>query len=315
MKTISILALVIIAAAVGYAGAQWQNNRAAEVGRPGGTVDLSAPTPRLYGKPNLSGLWQAERTPTSEFVRVLGPGLPEIQPDLNEVTKHVINLFWDVKPEDLPLKPEAAALTEERQKSGRDFQSAYCLPSSLPAATLVLNVKMVQAPGEIVVLHGNGDPARQIYIDGRKLPENPEPSWMGTSAGHWEDDVLVVETTGFNERAWLDGFGHPRSETMRVTERFRRRDFGHMDIEVTLSDPAAYARPWTVPLKAELTPDTELLESVCNEGPSQREHWIGKASDDLKSSVQVAPALLAKYAGTYQELDNWGPGPQLSSSW
>src|SRR6185295_15032075 len=95
----------------------------------------------------------------------------------------------------------------------------------------------------------------------------------------------------------------------RTTEHYRRTDFGHMDIQVTLSDPGAYTKPWTVPLRAELTPDTELLETVCNESPSQREHWIGKASDDLKSQVHVAPDVLAKYVGTYQELDNWGPGP------
>ena len=248
------------------------SNRAAEIGRPGATVDLSAPAPRLYGKPNLSGLWQAERTPTSEFVRVLGPGLPAIQPDLNDVTKHVLNVFWDEKPTELPLKPETVALTEQRQKSGRDFQSAYCLPSSLPAATLILNIKMIQAPDQIVVLHGNGDPARQIYIDGRTLPEHPEPSWMGTSAGHWQDDTLVVETIGFNERAWLDGFGHPRSETMRVTERYRRRDVGHMDLEMTFDDPTYYTRTFGFKTTLTLLPDSHMLEYVCTENQKFRDY-------------------------------------------
>ena len=272
MKVSSIVAL-LAAAALGYAGAQWQNGRTQATSRtPDAKPDLSAPAPRLNGKPDLSGLWQAERTPVSEFVRVLGPGLPEIQPDLNEVTKHVLNVFWDGNPSELPLRPEAAALTEQRQKSGKDFQSAYCLPSSLPASTLILNFKMVQAPGEIVVLHGNGDPARQIYIDGRNLPANPEPSWMGTSAGHWQDDTLVVETTGFQERAWLDGFGHPRSEAMRVTERFHRRDFGHVDLEMTFDDAKYYTRPFGFKTTLTLIPDGDVLEYVCTENQKFRDY-------------------------------------------
>ena len=269
----SSIVAVLVAAALGYGGAQWLNNREPQIRRgPDGKLDLSAPAPRLNGKPNLSGLWQAERTPTSEIVRVLGPGLPAIQPDLNDVTKHVINVFWDEKPTELPLRPEAVALTEQREKSGRDFQTAYCLPSSLPAATLILNVKMIQTRDEIVVLPGDGDPARQIYIDGRKLPEHPEPSWMGTSAGHWQDDTLVVETTGFHERAWLDGFGHPRSETMRITERYRRRDFGHMDLEMTFDDPKYYTRPFGFKTTMTLLPDNHMLEYVCTENQKFRDY-------------------------------------------
>ena len=272
MKVSSIVA-VLVAAALGYGGAQWLNQREPQITRgPDGKLDLSAPAPRLNGKPDLSGLWEAERTPTSEFVRVMGPGLPAIQPDLNDVTKHFINVFWDEKPTELPLKPETVALTEQRQKSGRDFPTAYCMPSSLPAALLILNFKMVQAPDEIVVLHGNGDPARQIYIDGRSLPANPEPSWMGTSAGHWEDDTLVVETTGFNERAWLDGFGHPRSETMRLTERYRRRDVGHMDLELTFDDPKYYTRPFGFKTTLTLLPDGHMLEYVCTENQKFRDY-------------------------------------------
>ena len=271
MKSIAIVAVVVVAAALGYGAAQWQNNREEPVGRPpDGKLDLSAPAPRLRGKPDLSGLWQAERTPTSEFVRVLGPGLPEIQPDLNDVTKHVLNVFWDEKPTELPLRPEAAALSAEHLKNGRDFQTAYCLPSSLPAAMLILNVKMVQGSDQIVVLPGDGDPARQIYIDGRKLPADPEPSWMGTSAGHWEDDTLVVETTGFNDRALLDGFGHPRSRTMRITERYLRRDVGHMDVEMTFDDPTYYTRPFGFKTTMTLLPDGHMLEYVCTENQKLR---------------------------------------------
>jgi hypothetical protein len=257
---------VLITAAVACANAQWLSHRDPRTPRtPDGQPNLSAPAPRLNGKPDLSGLWQAERTPASEFVRVVGPGLLQIQPDYNDITNHVINVLWDMNPAEWPLRPEAAALTEQRQKSGRDFQAAYCLPTSLPAAMLVLNFKMIQAPGEIVVLAGNGDPARQIYTDGRSLPKDPIPSWMGTSAGRWEGDTLVVETTGIQERAWLDAFGHPRSEAMRITERYRRRDFGHMDLEMTFDDPKYYTRPFGFKTTASLLPDSDVLEYVCTE--------------------------------------------------
>ena len=263
MKMISIVA-ALVAATVSYtllnSGGDGEFKRG-----PDGKLDLAAPPPRLNGKPNLSGLWQSERTPTSEFAKVLGPGFTEVQTDYNDVTKHMVNVFWDMKPDEMPIRPEAAALTAQRQKSGRGFPTSYCLPGGLPAALLILNVKMIHAPDEIVVLHGNGDPARQIYIDGRTLPEHPEPSWMGTSAGHWEDDTLVVETTGFQERAWLDAMGHPRSEAMRITERYRRRDVGHMDLEMTFDDSKYYTKPFGFKTTMNLQPDSHMLEYVCTE--------------------------------------------------
>jgi hypothetical protein len=272
MRLASILG-VAGAAVLGFAAARWLNPGPTDIrSTPAGQVDMSAAAPRLNGRPDLSGLWEAERTPTTEFVRVLGPGLPEIQPDLNEVTKHTINVFWDVKPEDVPLRPQAAAITEARQKSGKDFQSAYCLPSGVPASTLTTQVKMVQGPREIAVLSGGGDPPREIYIDGRTLPQPPEPSWMGTSAGHWQEDTLVVETTSFKEAAWLDLFGHPRSEAMRITERFRRRDFGHMDLEMTFDDPKYYTRPFGFKTTMTLLPDDRMYEFVCTENQKFRDH-------------------------------------------
>jgi len=265
VRTRSIVAVLVIVA-LGWVEAQSLNYRDPRTPRSAdGSANLSAPAPRLNGKPDLSGVWQAERTPVSEFVRVLGPGLPVVQPDLNDVTKHVINVLWDVPPGEQPLRPEAAALTAERQKSGRDFQTAYCQPSSLPAAMLVLDFKMIQAAGEIVVLAGNGDPARQIYIDGRTLPKDPEPSWMGSSVGRWQGEMLVVETTGFKESAWLDAFGHPRSEAMLITERYRRRDFGHMDMEMTFDDPKYYTRPFGFKTTLTPIPDSDVLEYVCTE--------------------------------------------------
>jgi hypothetical protein len=272
MKT-ALTVAVVLTLALASADAQWLNYRDPRIPRAAdGRPNLSAPARRTNGKPDLSGLWQAERTPLSELVRVLGPGLPQIQPDFNDITKHVMNVFWDVKRGEEPLRPEGAAITEQRQKSGRDFQSAYCLPGSLPAAMFIINFKMIQAPGEIVVISGNGDPARQIYTDGRRLPKDPLPSWMGSSVGHWEGDTLVVETTGFNERAWLDGSGHPRSEAMRITERYRRRDFGHMELELTFDDAKYYTRPFGFKTALTLVPDDDVLEYVCTENEKDSSH-------------------------------------------
>src|SRR5439155_537312 len=129
------------------------------------------------------------------------------------------------------------------------------------------------------------------------LETDPFPSWMGHSVGRWEGDTLVVDSNGFNDRSWLDHDGHPHSEALRITERYRRVDFGHMNIEVTLNDPQVYAHPWTVSLRAELTPDGDLLESVCNESHTSLEHWVGKLSDEKSVEVKVSSEILAKYVG------------------
>jgi hypothetical protein len=168
--------------------------------------------------------------------------------------------------------------------------------------------KIIQTPGLMLMLDDNLI-YRQIFMDGRALETDPNPSWMGYSVGHWDGGTLVVDSNGFNDRTWLDRDGHPHTEALRMTERFRRRDFGHMDIEVTLRDAAVYARPWTVALHADLIPDTEMMEAVCNESTAGRQHWVGKASDEKKNEAKVAPETLAKYAGTYEELDLWGQGP------
>jgi hypothetical protein len=158
----------------------------------------------------------------------------------------------------------------------------------------------VQTPALILIL--NPDLTyRQIFLDGRPLEAVPSPNWMGYSVGHWDGDTLVVESVGFNDRTWLDHDGHPHTEGLRMTERYRRRNFGNLDVEVTFSDPAAYTRPWTVAVRAELAADTEMIEWVCNESSHGLEHWVGKASDETKNEVPVAPAILEKYVGTYEE--------------
>lgn len=164
-----------------------------------GKANLTAPAPRLNGKPNLSGVWHAERTPLSEMKRVLGDGAANVQVDLNDVTKYMINVFWDVKPGEEPLRPDAAAVM--KQRVGVDFVTARCLPGGVPAGFLVEPFKIIQTPRQIAVISGIGDPTRQIYIDSRSLPQDPQPTWMGYSVAKWQGDTLAVETVGITEIA------------------------------------------------------------------------------------------------------------------
>jgi hypothetical protein len=149
---------------------------------------------------------------------------------------------------------------------------------------------------------------RQIFLDGRELPKDPNPAWMGYSVGRWEGDTLVVESAGYNDRTWLDPGGHPHTESLRITERFHRDDFGHLTIDVTYSDPGAYEKPWTARTEMGYLADTELLEYVCAENEKDRIHLVGKKSDDTKNAVKVSPEVLSKYVGTY-ELQIPGGGP------
>jgi hypothetical protein len=282
MKTVAFA--ILLAALTTPASAQWLTHPTPGIPRTAdGKPNLAAPAPRAPdGKPDLTGIWQRMST-------------------------YGRNIAADLKPGD--VQPWADALVKRRQEDlGTEHMSHQCLPWGPNYATSQRAVKIVQTPSLILMLDEDLT-YRQIHLDGRKLESNPNPNWMGYSVGRWEGDTLVVESFGFNDRTWLDSNGHPHTDALRTTERYRRRDFGQMDIEVTLDDPKAYARPWTVKFTAQLNADTELLEYVCNESPSRREHYIGKASDDQKVKVSVPATVLSKYAGTYRELDNWGPAP------
>jgi hypothetical protein len=262
--------------------AQWLKQPTPGIPRkPDGKPDLSAPAPRTPdGKPDLSGLWT------------------KISP------KYSRNIAADLKRDE--IQPWARELVEQRRENlGKEYMNVQCVPLGpgyITAAdsTGAEMMKIVQTPGLIIIL--NPDLTyRQIFLDGRALEPAPNPSWMGYSVGRWDGDTLVVESFGFNDRTWLDHDGHPHSEGLRLTERYRRRDFGNLDIEITFSDPAIYARPWTVAVRAEFAADTEILEWVCNESGRGVEHWVGKASDETKNEVRVALEILAKYVGTYEE--------------
>jgi hypothetical protein len=254
------------------AGAQWLSHPTPGTPRTkDGKPNLSAKTPRLAGKPDLSGVWELDPTPVSELKRRLPPEFFELQIDVPNASKYLVNLLWDFKPEDDPSRPEAKALLQQRAKS-HDNPTSHCLPGSVPFSLTILPFKIVQTPRQIVMLFEHFDPPRQIYTDGRPLPKDPDPLWMGYAVGRWQGDTLVVESAGFNDKTWLDGMGHPRSESARMTERYHRRDFGHLDVELTVNDPKYYTRAFTVKLPFHLIPDSDVLEAVCAENEKDRVH-------------------------------------------
>lgn len=239
-----------------------------------GKPNLNAPAPRSSdGKPDLSGVWQTEPIPTSESV--LGENFSFVVPgdDPRTFSKYFWNILADFKPAEAPIRPEAAELFRKNETSAITPVSS-CLPLSIPGVDMLgyAPFKMIQTRGLTVILYELDNTHRQIYTDGRKLPADPNPSWMGYSVGHWEGDTLVVDSAGFNDKARLDGFGHPRSEALRLQERFHRRDFGHMDLQVTVDDPKMYLKPITVKVTEVLVPDSDVLESFCNENEKDRAH-------------------------------------------
>jgi hypothetical protein len=193
--------------------------------------------------------------------------------DPRTFNKYFWNILADFKPEEAPIRPEAAELFRKNGASAITPVSS-CLPLSIPGADMLgyAPFKIIPTRGVTVVLYELDNTHRQIYTDGRKLPVDPNPAWLGYSVGHWEGDTFVVDSAGFNDKARLDGFGHPRSEAFRVQERFHRRDFGHMDLQITIDDPKMYLKPITVKVTEILVPDSDVLESFCNENEKDRAH-------------------------------------------
>jgi hypothetical protein len=239
---------------------------------PDGKANLAAPTPRTSdGKPDLSGIWR-------------GPG----------GGSYDRNVARDLKPSD--IQPWAEAVYQQRIKDmGKGAPRANCLPDPFPYYHMVDLARFVQTPGLIVILYQGTTNSvhRTVFTDGRKLPDDPNPTWMGYSVGHWDGDTLVVDTAGFNDRGWLDIEGHPHTEALRITERFRRRDFGHMDLEMTIDDPKTFTRPFVLKINKTLVPDTDILESIC-ENDHSVPHMVGG------TGIKLAPEALAKYVGTYE---------------
>src|SRR6266446_3908364 len=272
---------ITLTALVTPLAAQWAQYRTPGIPRTAdGKPNLTAPAPRTAdGKPDLAGLWNIISTDTAVGnVALRKPG--------------------DLKPAD--IQPWVQALVQQRAENfGIDNPHYKCLPDGPNYSTTGGIKRFLQTPAMIVILQEDLT-YRPIHMDGRALETDANPSFMGYSIGHWDGDTLVVESNGFNDRTWLLG-GYPHTEALRMTERFRRTDFGHLEIAVTFDDPKAYNKPWTFRLSARLAADTEPMEAVCNERPDNgQEHWIGRTSDAQKSAVKVAPEVLAKYVGVYK---------------
>jgi hypothetical protein len=204
------------------------------------------PAPRAPdGKPDLTGTWYAQRT--------VDPGKPE------------------------PLPWVQKLLEERAANNNKDAPGAHCLTRGITAAGALFPYELVQTPARLVMLFEDDIPShRTVYLDGRRYPKDPNPDWMGHSIGHWEGDTLVVETIGFNDKSWLDNVGHAHTERLHVTERIRRPDFGHLEIEFTIDDPGAYAKPWIIKRVADLDTRDEIGEYVCTEGERDAVHMVGK---------------------------------------
>jgi hypothetical protein len=276
----SSIAVLFVTVALLAAHGQWLNYPAPGTPRTrDGKPNLLAKAPRTSsGKPDLSGVWQPEYSAPGEISRIFGGELKNfavLGDDPTEFPKYFLNILVDIKPEDSPLRPEFAALFRNNaEHKGTASPVVQCLPQGLPRADLTnyAPFKMIQTPEEIVVLYEVDNTYRQIHLDGRKLPADPQPSWLGYSVGKWEGDTLVVSSIGFNDKSWLDVAGHPHSEDMRVEERFHRRDFGHTDLGITVDDPKMYTRPISFKITEVLVPDSDVLESVCNENEKDRAH-------------------------------------------
>ena len=234
---------------------QWLSYRSPGIPRlADGTPDLAARAPRTAdGRPDLTGIWRSE--------------LAE-----NGVSYH-LNIARDLRPEDVQPWVDAR-YQQRRQNLQKDAPWARCLPAGLPLIeTAGIAYRIVQTPSMIVILYEETPSVpRQIFLDGRELPKDPNPTWLGYSVGRWEGDALVVDSVGFNDKTWLDALGHPHSELLRITERFRRADLGHMELRITIDDPQTFSKPFTIIKHPILHADYEMLEYVCNENERDSRH-------------------------------------------
>jgi hypothetical protein len=257
--------------------AQWPSYTAAGVPRTAeGKPDLTAAAPRTAdGKPDLSGVWQ-HTEPAGTPARAPGPR-DNVVSSCDSARDQFCNIAAGHK-DGLPFQPWAAELRRQRVvENSKDNPDSHCLPLGvMQFHTHPYPRKMIQTPGVIVILNEANGGVRQIFTDGRPSPKDPQPWWYGYSVGRWEGDTLVVESAGFRDLGWLDFQGSPLTESGKLTERFRRLDYGHLEIEVTVDDPKAYTKPWTIKLNQHIVLDTDLLEYVCLEGERDVTHMVGK---------------------------------------
>ncbi len=262
--------------------AQWPAYKTAGPRTADGKIDLAAPTPKTAdGHTDFTGIWQYQRPPGTPAPAPSVFSQPPAKPGEIIPASVRTSQFWNLGAsfkDGLPFQPWAAELHKQRVvENSKDNPDAHCLPMGL----LQFNNhgqprKMIQTRDVVVILYEANAGIRQIFIDGRPLPKDAEPWWYGYSIGKWDGAKLVVETIGLRDLGWLDVEGSPITESGKIIERFKRTDFGHLEIETTIDDPKAYTKPWSITTYQRLTPDTELIEMVCQENEQDAQHLRGK---------------------------------------
>jgi hypothetical protein len=232
-----------------------------------GKVIMSAPTPRTAaGKPDFSGIW------TSDEADARRPKEPPNPYDAT-TSRRMRNLGVDVQG-GLPYQPWLAALVKERSaNNAKDDPHVRCFPANFIRAWGMPHlIKIVQTPALLLSLNEWNASYRQVFLDGRPLPEEPNPSLQGYSTASWEGDTLVVNSIGFHDDVWIDWNGSVLTEAAKVREEYRRPDLGHLEIKVTVDDPKAYTKPWTVTIKDRLIVEAELIDVICLENERSLQH-------------------------------------------
>ncbi len=263
-----VFAIVSLLLVLSPLPAQWIRYPTAGVPRKAdGNVDLSAPAPRLAdGKPDFSGIW------TSDQVDARRPG---VSPNPRDAiaSRQMVNLGVDL-PGGLPYQPWLAALVKQRTANlAKDDPHIRCLPDNfLRAYGMPHLLKFVHTPSLLVVLDEMNAEYRQVFTDARPLPGDPTPSWQGYSSAKWSDDTLVIDTIGIRNDTWIDWNGSELTEMAKVREEMRRPDFGHLQIQVTVDDPKAYTKPWSVTIKQRIVVDAELIDEICLENEQSLKH-------------------------------------------
>jgi hypothetical protein len=262
------LAILGTLSASTHLAAQWIHSPTAGAPRKAdGKVDMSAASPRMTdGKPDFSGIW------TSDEVDPRRPGVPPNPRDAT-TSRRMVNLGVEL-PGGLPYQPWLAPIVKERTANlAKDDPHIRCLPDNfLRAYGMPHLLKFVHTPGLFVTLNEWNAGYRQVFTDARPLPEDPTPSWQGYSSGKWSGETLVIDTIGVRDDTWIDWNGSVLTEAAKVREQIRRPDFGHLEIQVTVDDPKAYTKPWTVTLQQRIVVDTELIDEICLENEQSLQH-------------------------------------------
>lgn len=260
----TMLAAFVVAALAAPLPGQWLHYPNPGMPRTAdGKPNLSAPTPRTAdGKPDLSGIWALQRPLACAATGCVPPEFGNIAVSLKD---------------GLPYQPWARELAKNRRESLRmDDPISHCLPPGIVELETIAYKKIVQTPGLLLILHETEASYRQIFTDGRSLPVDPNPAFNGYSIGKWEGETLVVQTAGFRDGIWLDVGGDPVTDAAKITERFRRVNYGRLEIDLTVDDLKAYTKPWTVKLTQVLEADTDLMDNICLENEKDMKHMVGK---------------------------------------